>query len=77
MSQRECWINVYPTGEDGSYLGRYFGTSSYAATIGRRAGAIYRLHIRLKPEGAPRRYASEHDRRNWETYPEEMRKCPF
>lgn len=43
----------------------------------RGIGVGYRLHIRLKPEGAPRRYASEHDRRNWETYPEEMRTCPF
>jgi hypothetical protein len=65
---RECTRYIYRP----RYMPLLSGKRLYINGI-----AIFRLRVKLKPEGAPRRYASEHDRRNWETYPEEMRKCPF
>lgn len=74
---RECWANVYAINGAAVTGGKYRtrGVAMGVSYLGNKPFA--RLHVRLKPEGAPRRYASEHDRRNWETYPEEMRKCPF
>lgn len=80
MAMRECWANVYS--EDGiSWLGMAHETPESAASIREPphavTGVVAVAHVKLKPEGAPRRYASEKDRWNWETYPEEMRTCPF
>lgn len=77
MSQQEYWANVYREGGE-SWCGNLHLEKRFAEEVrGPSKDAVLVVHIRLKPEGAPRRYASEHDRRNWETFPEEMRKCPF
>lgn len=80
MMLREYWANVYVT-DGAAHIGALFRTRSYCDYIGTRSPIrermVARIRVRLKPEGAPARYSSEHDRRNWEQYPEEMRKCPF
>jgi len=40
---------------------------SYDRALMADAGASYRLHIRFKPPGAPKRYSSKGERRLWET----------
>ena len=73
---REWWANVYPgrygqepytrLGEKGVSRGE----AEQARALGRPA---FRIHVRLKPEGAPRRYASAANRRAWEIDPDECR----
>lgn len=81
MTMRECWVNVYRSkyGEHGYRVGQVWHSKASADRPIKHSNgsAIFRLHIRLKPEGAPRRYSSERNRQQWETMPEEMRKCPF
>lgn len=81
MAPRECWMNVY---SDSARLGVWHTSRKcrspqeakhYRGTSGMKAVCV--LRVKLKPPGAPARYSSEHDRRNWEQYPEEMRQCPF
>ena len=72
---REWWANVYV--RDGKTS---VGTSAWFMHADRETadeqGAwiggglspdiAFRIHVRLKPEGAPKRYASEANRRAWE-----------
>lgn len=67
---REWWANVYQP--DSSYFGHRRETLREAKAM-QAPGAICRIHVRLKPEGAPRRYASEVERANWESAPDIMR----
>jgi len=71
---REWWANIYrrPGG------GGVFVTETQHATRdqARRFSTSQRIgcvHVRLKPEGAPRRYASTWERWGWENMPETMR----
>lgn len=70
---REWWANVYQRGS-----GRYEASAAKFACRGRaEIGACWdirsRIHVRLKPEGAPRRYASDTEEWLWSTVPERMR----
>jgi hypothetical protein len=79
--QRECWFNVYPQVHGARRVGLPHWTEASAdkSLNGRRATAFclnapaFRIHVRLKPEGAPKRYASEDERFWWEHQPEFMR----
>ena len=67
---REWWANVYWKG------GRVIvGVKSdcRSSLSGSGRGAGYAVHVRLKPKGAPRRYASSWERWGWENTPETMR----
>ncbi len=80
MAPREYWAAIYKDRFTGyPIVGSKWPTrgGSILADAYFPPRAIFRIHVRLKPPGAPARYSSEHDRRNWEQYPEEMRKCPF
>lgn len=77
MVPSEFWVNVYRPDERKAFG---FGQSSREQAARNQDYKFKRfavVHVRLKPPGAPARYSSEHDRRNWEQYPDEMRKCPF
>jgi len=68
----ECWRNVYDSGDGAAVVGCIsFDTRAEAE---RNAGfcLAFRIHVRLKPEGAPKRYASARERRLWEELPEIM-----
>lgn len=75
---REWWANVYDDGLNGfpdgvAYVfSRRYDTRYEADEMagGLRTG---RVHVRLKPEGAPKRYASGGNRRRWERAPETCR----
>jgi hypothetical protein len=74
---REWWANVYADGPV-HWLGQQRATLQdlhEGATEMAKCGcpARYRLHVRMKPEGAPKRYASEANRRAWETQPDKCR----
>lgn len=71
----ECWANVYQA-DQAAWAG-IAHPDREAAEYFRGCDCVAVVHIRLKPEGAPRRYASDKDRQNWEEFPEEMRTCPF
>jgi hypothetical protein len=63
---REWWANVYPHIDGHMKIGGKF--CSRAGCVQYRGDfAASRIHVRLKPEGAPRRYANEHNRYSWET----------
>jgi len=72
---REWWANVYEPGcymtDRGTHIARH-KTRDMAiegCTLGsgeRTPGLRGRIHVRLKPEGAPRRYASPENRAAWE-----------
>lgn len=70
---REWWANVYPHVEGPVKIGGKFSSQikceSYQADF-----AAFRIHVRLKPEGAPKRYASEAERYCWNTWPADMRR---
>jgi len=69
--RREWWSNVY-VGHRGPYGGAMHPTRASAA--GDAGGdCVGRIHVRLKPEGAPRRYATAMDRLMWERDPVGMR----
>lgn len=65
-----AWVNVYPETVDGVYGGHPGAFSEDRDTCDETliAGPAFRIHVRLKPEGAPRRYASEEHRRKWEAH---------
>jgi len=69
---REYWVNVYAGGD----MGAAFPDRKDAEWFIRKGGfpVVYRIHVRLKPEGAPKRYASERERQLWEGLPEIMRR---
>lgn len=82
---REWFQNVYGIKVGGvPYLGtpsdcrqkaNFSATNMQNPTAGHltRAGVVCRLRVRLKPEGAPRRYASEANRRAWEERPRQAK----
>lgn len=71
---QEWWQNVYDLKGGRRLKGeRHETRSSAAAHYGGVHRLVYRIHVRLKPEGAPRRYASERDRQKWEANPGFMR----
>lgn len=74
---RSYFANVYETGR----VGCPHSTRGLADCMGmgiiqtpfpgdlRAKGIAFRIHVRLKPEGAPKRYASEANRQAWERDP--------
>ena len=74
--QREAWVNVYHYEETGAL---WSGSLSDKAQSDRwlahyrhspASTPLYRIHVRLKPEGAPRRYATEGERLVWQDDPD-------
>lgn len=67
---REAWVNVYADGE----LGEPWRDRADAEWFIRRGGfpITHRWHVRLKPEGAPKRYLDDDERAAWENYPARM-----
>lgn len=67
----EYWANVRVY--DGLWAGvgnrRETREACKAATALSPVLPAFRIHVRLKPEGAPKRYASEANRRAWERRP--------
>lgn len=63
----EYWANVYPHVADPVKIGGKF-KSRLRCEAFRGDFAAFRIHVRLKPEGAPRRYANENNRRAWEKH---------
>lgn len=72
---REWWANVYRSGPEVITASLKHSTRSAADERGRlttsNAGPydhhlIGRIHVRLKPEGAPKRYADDVERYAWE-----------
>lgn len=67
---REWWANVYLSMFDMDRTLVGDGYPDRDGSIGRAASAstrpICRIHVRLKPEGAPKRYASRDNQRAWE-----------
>jgi hypothetical protein len=59
---REFWANVY-----GDEVGTPRTSRRAAAAIADLGHLTCRVHVRLKPKGAPRRYANAEHRRAWET----------
>lgn len=72
----EFWANVMVCeGADGrlySGFGPDFPSKSDADVMlrGNRNANRFRIHVRLKPEGAPRRYATEGERLVWQDDPD-------
>jgi hypothetical protein len=79
MTMREGWANAYVT-DYGPACGKFVDLGAavsreladHWATFGRRPS--YRVHVKLKPEGAPKRYANEDNREAWETDAKACRK---
>ena len=76
---REWWANVYAHENGVAYPGTACQTRRGCEVCAGEHGGFpnqgyARIHVRLKPEGAPKRYASEANRRAWETRPEECRR---
>ena len=70
---REWWANVYEGGAHYENMGRDYERREDAAEYDREPvpyRPLYRIHVRLKPEGAPRRYANEGERRVWQHDPD-------
>jgi hypothetical protein len=76
MTMCEYWANVYPHSRKGiivgvardsvfDCLGAVFSEDCKRADV----SALYRVHVKLKPEGAPKRYACEANRLAWELLP--------
>lgn len=70
----EWWQNVY-----GEKFWQTASSNRHASRDDAETGSLrnllkFRIHVRLKPEGAPKRYASERDRMLWETDPDWCRK---
>lgn len=69
---RECWavVRVLTRGDTGQKFcdPSPFYVRKNAEALARAEAGRHRfmVHVRLKPEGAPRRYASELDRWLWE-----------
>lgn len=73
MGERtEGWANVYEFVTGQVLVGKLYPNRKIAA-IKNDGEASFRIHVRLKPEGAPRRYASEAERHCWNTWPADMR----
>lgn len=64
---REWWANVYPPDTPGDPgLAIQWPTREGARKACGSMRVLCRIHVRLKPEGAPRRYASAREREMWE-----------
>ena len=72
MGEREYWQNVYPHERVGHWTGRDWPSAARAQQAANTdpQRPLYRIHVRLKPEGAPRRYASEGERLVWQDDPD-------
>jgi len=74
---REWWANVYVYThvDNGKIADVGLPRPSWDEAEEMSRGAMpvphnrFRIHVRLKPEGAPRRYAGEANRRAWERDP--------
>jgi hypothetical protein len=69
---REWWANVYAGDASYENMGVDYPTRGQAAAYDgedTEYRPVARIHVRLKPEGAPRRYASEAERGWWELHP--------
>lgn len=74
MGEREWWANVYAK-EDGTLFAGFPATSRSDSTyFCMTERAKFRIHVRLKPEGAPKRYASADERWSWEAFPNHARR---
>lgn len=69
---REWWVNMHYS-DNGriSYAGGHCVSREQAAKNS-SAKIRCRIHVRLKPEGAPKRYASRIEQRAWERFPRLM-----
>jgi len=64
---REWFQNVYQGDESGSQkLGLTVFETRQEARKFTASAAVFRIHVRLKPEGAPRRYRDDYQRQAWE-----------
>jgi hypothetical protein len=76
MTMREGWAAVYRDRITGHpIVGSWWPTrgGSVRADAGFPPRAVCRVHVKLKPEGAPKRYSDAAERWAWETYPHAMR----
>lgn len=64
---REWWANVYPPTLGAASTGNRYEAPAFADALACR-DRYARIHVRLKPEGAPKRYANENNRRAWEKH---------
>lgn len=67
---REWWANLYmrPWGDCVTSL-KSHATQEAAMNAAIGTPVVGRVHVRLKPEGAPKRYASNWNRNAWEQAP--------
>jgi hypothetical protein len=63
---REWWANVYRDDAE-AVVGLEWPTRN-RCVVEIASGAKFRIHVRLKPEGAPKRYRDAANRRAWELY---------
>lgn len=68
--RKEFWVNVSVVGGECVY-GVDWETRKMAVAVDDQSQ--FRIHVRLKPEGAPKRYATAMDRLMWERDPVGMR----
>jgi hypothetical protein len=71
---REWWANLYmrPWGDCVTSL-KSHATQEAAMNAAIGTPVVGRVHVRLKPEGAPKRYLNSAERMLWEQAPEWMR----
>jgi len=62
---REWWANVYPEADGPNKIGYKCASKKQAERI-RGEWARFRIYVRLKPEGAPKRYRDGYERWIWE-----------
>lgn len=72
----EYWANVYIEDAIAEIGGVHDCREDCVGLAVPPAGDRFRIHVRLKPEGAPKRYADEQDRYFWERAPNLMRMFP-
>jgi len=84
MRMREWWSNIVVCeGADGLLYGERnpvrFDTRADArvALSGNRNSNRFRVHVKLKPEGAPKRYSDALDRWMWEQHSDIRRAYPL
>ncbi|WP_156387772.1 hypothetical protein [Methylobacterium sp. Leaf399] len=79
---REWWANVYPYAPEYRRVGVEHPNKGFAEDalrcrrdcVDQEEAPAFRIHVRMKPEGAPKRYASAMERGGWETDPDTMRR---
>ena len=65
MTMREWWANYYPEADGVFKIGGKFKSRRGAEQFQGHLAA-FRIHVRLKPEGAPKRYLDDAERYAWE-----------